>query len=114
MSERQRPDGTARPRAFILTGALPVVCRDPIYIDDLRRRALKVLVMTPADFHRYAEAHCDDPAPPASAIQEGAFRDGSVESEGSFLPGVIEHAGRWRELYDVVGIYAVGETLVEP
>ena len=49
MSERQRagaerrPDGTARPRAFILTGALSVVCRDPIYIDDLRRRDLKVL-----------------------------------------------------------------------
>ena len=54
MSERQRagadrrPDGTARPRAFILTGALSVVCRDPIYIDDLRRRDLKVLVITPA------------------------------------------------------------------
>ena len=103
-----------KPRAFILTGALPVVCRDPIYIDDLRRRDLKVLVLTPADFHRYSEAHGADPAHPASAIDEVAFVDGSVESEGSFLPGVIEHAGRWREQYDVVGIYAVGETLVEP
>jgi hypothetical protein len=103
-----------KPRAFILTGALPVVCRDPIYIDDLRRRDLKVLVLTPADFHRYAEAHGADAAHPASAIDEVAFVDGSVESEGSFLPGVIEHAGRWREQYDVVGIYAVGETLVEP
>lgn len=120
MSERQRAgaerrlDGTARPRAFILTGALAVVCRDPIYIDDLRRRDLKVLVITAADWHGYAEAHRDDPAHPASAIEEVAFVDGSVESEGSFLPGVIEHAGRWREKYDVVGIYAVGETLVEP
>jgi hypothetical protein len=105
---------TAKPRAFILTGALPVVCRDSSYIEDLRRRDLKVLVMTPADFHRYAEAHGGDPAHPASAIDEVAFVDGSVESEGSFLPGVIEHAGRWREQYDVVGIYAVGETLVEP
>ncbi|MDX6240802.1 MAG: hypothetical protein QOG10_5622, partial [Kribbellaceae bacterium] len=113
MSERQRA-GAERPRAFILTGALPVVCRDSIYIDDLRRRDLKVLVMTPADFQRYAEAHCDDPAHPASAIEEVAFVDGSVASEGSFLPGVIEQAGRWREKYDLVGIYAVGETLVEP
>ena len=32
MSDRQR---AARPRAFILTGFLPVVCRDSIYIDDL-------------------------------------------------------------------------------
>ncbi len=111
MSERQR---AAKPRAFILTGALPVVCRDPIYIDDLRSRGLKVLVMTPADFYRYAAAHGDDPAHPAAAIDEVAFVDGSVESEGSFLPGVIEHAGRWREQYDIVGIYAVGETLVEP
>ena len=114
MNERQRAgaerhlDGTARPRAFILTGALAVVCRDPIYIDDLRRRDLKVLVITAAAWHGYAEAHRDDPAHPASAIEEVAFVDGSVESEGSFLPGVIEHAGRWREKYDVVGIYAVG------
>jgi len=120
MSKRQRagaerrPDGTARPRAFILTGLLSVVCRDPIYIDDLRRRDLKILVITPAFARRYAETHRDDPAHPASAIDEVAFVDGSVESEGSFLPGVIEHAERWRKQYDVVGIYAVGETLVEP
>ena len=120
MSERQRAgaerrlDGTARPRAFILTGALSIICRDPIYIDDLRKRDLKVLVLTSSGSREYAEAHRDDPAHPASAIEEVAFVDGSVESEGSFLPGVIEHAERWREQYDVVGIYAVGETLVEP
>lgn len=120
MSERQRAgaerrlDGTAGPRAFILTGALSIICRDPIYIDDLRKRDLKVLVLTSSGSREYAEAHCDDSAHPASAIDEVAFVDGSVESEGSFLPGVIEHAGRWREQYDVVGIYAVGETLVEP
>jgi hypothetical protein len=111
MSDRQR---AARPRAFILTGFLPVVCRDSIYIDDLARRGLKVLVITPAISRSYADAHGDDPTHPASAIEEIAFVDGSVASEGSFLPGVIEHAGRWRDEYDVVGIYAVGETLVEP
>ncbi len=111
MSEHQR---AAKPRAFILTGALAVVCRDPIYIADLRRRDLEVLVITAADWHGYANAHRDDPTHPASAIEEIAFVDGSVGSEGSFLPGVIEHAGRWRRKYDVVGIYAVGETLVEP
>src|SRR5262245_54167990 len=110
----RRLGGTARPRAFILTGALPVVCKDPIYIEDLRGRDLKVLVITSACFRRYAEAHRHDPTHPASAIEEVAYVDGSVESEGSFLPGVIEHAERWRAQYDVVGIYAVGETLVEP
>jgi hypothetical protein len=111
MSDRQR---AARPRAFILTGFLPVVCRDSIYIDDLGRRGLRILVITPAISRSYADAHGDDPTHPASAIEEIAFVDGSVASEGSFLPGVIEHAGRWRDEYDVVGIYAVGETLVEP
>ena len=111
MSEHQP---AARPRAFILTGFLPVVCRDSGYIDDLRRRNLTVLVITPAISRSYAKAHRDDPAHPASVIDEVAFVDGSVASEGSFLPGVIEHAERWRKRYDVVGIYAVGETLVEP
>ena len=86
-----------KPRAFILTGALSMICRDPIYIDDLRKRDLKVLVLTSSGSREYADAHCDDPAHPASDIDEVAFVDGSVESEGSFLPGVIEHAGRWRE-----------------
>ncbi|WP_396925799.1 ATP-grasp domain-containing protein [Mycolicibacterium sp.] len=101
-------------RAFILTGYLPVVCRDSVYIDDLRRRGLKILVITPAMSRSYAQAHGTDPTHPVSAIDEIAFVDGSVASEGSYLPGVIEHAERWRQSYDVVGIYAVGETLVEP
>ena len=101
-------------RAFILTGYLPVVCRDSVYIDDLRRRGLKILVITPAMSRSYAQAHGTDPGHPASAIDEIAFVDGSVASEGSYLPGVIEHADRWRQSYDIVGIYAVGETLVEP
>jgi hypothetical protein len=113
MIERRRP-GAERPRAFILTGALSVICRDHVYVDDLRSRDLTILVITGAAGRGYAETHRGDPAHPAAAIDEIAYVDGSVESEGSFLPGVIEHAGRWREQYDVQGIYAVGETLVEP
>ena len=111
MNEVQRG---AKSRAFILTGYLPLVCRDFIYIGDLRRRGLKVLVITPAISRSYAQVHGDDPAHPASGIDEIAFVDGSVGSDGSFLPGVIEYVERWRARYDVVGIYAVGETLVEP
>jgi len=103
-----------KPRAFILTGYLPVICRDSVYIDDLRDRGLTILAITPAFSRSYAQAHGHDPAHRASAIDEIAFVDGSVASEGSYLPGVIEHAERWRQSYDIVGIYAVGETLVEP
>ena len=91
-----------------------VVCRDPIYIHYLVRRGLKVLLITAAHWREQALTHAGDPAHPASAIDELAFVDGSVESDGSFIPGVIEHAQRWRDQYNVVGVYAVGETLVEP
>jgi hypothetical protein len=100
--------------AFILTGALSVVCRDPIYIEDLRRRDFKVLVITAARWRAYADTAASDTNHPVSAIDEIAFVRGSVESEGSFLPDVIEQARRWRDRYDVAGIYALGETLVEP
>lgn len=106
--------GDIKPDAFILTGAFSVVCRDPIYIDYLVRRGLKVLLITAARWRRQALASAGDPAHPASAIEEMAFIDGSVESDGSFVPGAIEHAQRWRDRYNVVGVYAVGETLVEP
>ena len=106
--------GDVKPDAFILTGAFSVVCRDPIYIHYLVRRGLKVLLITAAHWREQALTHAGDPAHPASAIDELAFVDGSVESDGSFIPGVIEHAQRWRDQYNVVGVYAVGETLVEP
>ena len=105
--------GDVKPDAFILTGAFSVVCRDPIYIHYLVRRGLKVLLITAAHWASRT-THAGDPAHPASAIDELAFVDGSVESDGSFIPGVIEHAQRWRDQYNVVGVYAVGETLVEP
>jgi len=55
-----------------------------------------------------------DPSHPASAIDEIAFIEGSVAREGSFIAGTIAAARRWRERYTIVGVYAVGETMVEP
>lgn len=106
--------GEAKPAAFILTGAFSIVCSDSIYIDYLAGRGLKVLLITAAHWRERALAAAGDPAHPASSLEEVAFVDGSAESDGSFLPGVIECAQRWRDQYTVVGVYAVGETLVEP
>jgi hypothetical protein len=108
MSQRTKPD------AFILTGAFWVVCRDPIYLTELSRRGLRILLITAARWRQQALDCVDDPGHPASAIDEVAFVDGGVDTEGSFVPGVIAAAHSWRARYNVVGLYAVGETLVEP
>ncbi len=112
MSERQR---AAKPRAFILTGALPVVCRDSIYIDDLRETRPEGPRDDPGricmDMRRRIVTI--PPIPPPRSRRSRSSTDRSRARAPSF-PESIEHAGRWREQYDVVGIYAVGETLVEP
>lgn len=103
-----------KPDAFILTGSFLVVCRTPLYLAELTRRGLKVLLITPSNWREEALAASGDPAHPASAIDEFAFVDGDVTRENSYLPGVIAAARKWRETYHVVGVFAAGETQVEP
>ncbi|MDH6579057.1 ATP-grasp domain-containing protein [Kitasatospora sp. MAP5-34] len=100
--------------AFVLTGSFLVVCRTPLYLSELTRRGLKVLLITPSNWREEALSTAADPSHPASAIDEFAFVDGDVSRENSYLPGVISSARRWREKYNIVGVYAAGETQVEP
>ncbi|MGR4880855.1 acetyl-CoA carboxylase biotin carboxylase subunit family protein [Streptomyces sp. LARHCF249] len=102
------------PEAFVLTGAFWVVCRNPRYLAELAARGLKVLLITPAGYRDAAEAARKDPEHPAFLLDDIAFVDGSLDQEGSFLPGFIARARAWRHTYTIVGAYAVGETLVEP
>lgn len=108
-----RPGGRA-PEAFVLTGAFWVVCRNPRYLQELSARGLKVLLITPDSYRETALTCMKDPDHPASLIDDIAFVDGSLDQEGSFVPGFIARARDWRQQYTVVGAYAVGETLVEP
>ncbi|WP_329455138.1 ATP-grasp domain-containing protein [Streptomyces sp. NBC_01497] len=103
-----------RPDAFILTGSFLVVCRAPLYLEELTRRGMKILLITPAAWRQEALRAAADPGHPASAIHEFAFVDGDVSRDNSYLPGVISAARRWREAYRITGAYAVGETQVEP
>ncbi len=100
--------------AFVLTGSFLVVCRTPLYLAELTRRGLKVLLITPSGGREEALAANADPTHPAAAIDEFAFVDGDVTRENSYLPGVISAARRFRDKYNVVGVYAAGETQVEP
>ena len=99
MNERQRAgaerhlDGTARPRAFILTGALPVVCRDPIYIDDLRRRDLKVLVITATAWHAVCGGASRRSRPPRLRDRGGRLRR-RIGRERGLLPSRSHRARR--------------------
>lgn len=109
-----RPVAAARPDAFILTGSLLVICRSPLYLDELTRRGLKVLVITPSNFGAQARDAVRTPGHPAGAIDQLAFVDGEASRENSYVAGVIAAARRWRESYRIVGVCAVGETQVEP
>jgi len=102
------------PRAFVLTGSFLVVCRAPLYFQQLRERGLRILLVTPSSWRSVAQAAAQDPLHPSQALSDIAFVDGSVDKENSFTAGVIAAVRAWRSRYDIVGTYAVGETLVEP
>lgn len=102
------------PEAFILTGSFPVIRRNSLYLTELTRRGLKVLVITAASYRGQAIAAIADPANPASAITEIAFVTGDYTVQGAFLAGAIAHVSAWRDRYTIVGAYAVGDYLAEP
>ncbi|MFE2458106.1 ATP-grasp domain-containing protein [Streptomyces sp. NPDC059402] len=112
--EDKPPHSPKRPDAFVLTGSFLVVCRAPLYLTELARRGLKILLITPSSWRDEALPASADPHHPAAAIDEFAFIDGDVGVENSFLPGAVAAARRWRETYRIVGVCAVGETQVEP
>jgi len=103
-----------KPKAFILSGAFFVVGRNPLFLRTLAGEDLKILFLTPARFREEARAARADPAHPAALIEDIGFVDGALDREGSFTAGVIATALGWRDRYDIVGVYAIGETLVEP
>jgi biotin carboxylase len=106
--------GRERPNAFLLAGSFLVVCRSPAYLQELTRRGLKILLITPAAGREEALAQAADPDHPAAAIDDFAFLDGDPGRENSYLPAAVAAARRWRERYRIVGACAVGETQVEP
>jgi biotin carboxylase len=111
MTEPMAP--ARRPEAFILTGAFQVIRRNPLYLTELVRRGLKVLVITAASYRESAVAAMADPCNPASLIAEIGFVTGDYSVQGAFLAGAVAHASAWRARYEIVGVYAVGDYLAE-
>ena len=103
-----------KPRAFILTGSFPVIRRNPLYLTELSRRGLKILVITAASYRDQAAAAIADTSNPASEITEIAFVTGDFTVQGAFVAGAVAHTAAWRSRYTIVGAYAVGDYLAEP
>lgn len=112
MTEFVEPEN--KPKAFILTGSFPVVCRNPLYLNELTRRGLKILVITSAAYRERAMSAIADTSNPASAIADIAFVTGDVSVEGAFIAGSIAQTTAWRARYTIIGAYAVGDVLAEP
>ncbi|MGA6161439.1 ATP-grasp domain-containing protein [Amycolatopsis magusensis] len=102
------------PGAVILTGSFPVIRRNPLYLDELTGRGLRILVITAEAYRDQASAAMAAPDNPASQITEIAYVTGDFTVQGAFLAGAVAHATAWRAKYHLVGAYAVGDYLAEP
>jgi hypothetical protein len=109
----EHTDRNNKPQAFILTGSFPVIRRNPLYLTDLSRRALKILVITAEVYREAATSAIADPCNPASGIAEVGFVTGDFSVQGAFVAGAVAQSMAWREKYTIVGAYAVGDYLAE-
>lgn len=105
---------TSLPAAFVLTGAFWVICRNSLYLTQLAERNLAILVLTPESYRQQVEEARRNTHSPVSHITDVAYVEGSLDKEASFNPSVIAALQSWRTQYQIVGAFAVGETLVEP
>lgn len=107
-----RPEGKAE--AFILTGSFPVIRRNPLYLTELSRRGLKILVITADSYREQATEAMADTSNPASHITDIAYVTGDFTVQGAFVAGAVARTAAWRDTYTIVGVYAVGDYLAEP
>jgi ATP-grasp domain len=103
----------SRADAFVLLGGLRVIVRNWLYLTELHRRGLRILVITSESWRAETERAMADEAGAGSLIDEAGFVAGSVEVEGGFTAGVIATILDWNSRYRIVGVFAAGEMLVE-
>jgi hypothetical protein len=103
----------ARDKAFIFLGGFRVLCRNSLYLSEIRRRGFKALLITSEEWRETTVQCMANRDHPASYLHEAAFISGEVAIEGNFTTGTVAQARVWAREYDVVGVYAVGEMMVE-
>ncbi|KUL32185.1 ATP-grasp domain-containing protein [Streptomyces regalis] len=107
------PRGSDAPRAFVLLGGLKVILRNWRYLHELEERGVVPLVVTSQQWRAECLRQMASATRPGSLIAEARFVSGIVGTEGGFTAGVVAAVMEWRERYDIVGVFAAGEMLVE-
>ncbi len=102
-----------RPRAFVLLGGYRVIARNWGFLTDLDERGLRILLITSDQWRNETLAAMHTGQGPGKLLEDAAFVTGEVGIEGSFTAAVVAQTRRWQQRYDLVGVYAVGEMLVE-
>ena len=99
--------------AFLLLGGYRVIARNWGFLADLAGRGLRILLITSEQWRADTTAAMARGEGPGTYLTDAAFVTGEVGIEGSFTSGVVAHVQRWQQEYDIVGVYAAGEMLVE-
>ena len=99
--------------AILFLGGFKVLCRNRLYLAEARRRGLAALLITSADWRDRTLAAMASPDHPAAELAAAEFVAGQVEVEGSFTAGVVGAATDLARRWDIRGVYAVGEMMVE-
>ncbi|MEV0224782.1 ATP-grasp domain-containing protein [Streptomyces sp. NPDC050704] len=108
--ERIDPERTP---AFVLLGGLRVILRNWRYLAELERRGIAPLVLTSEQWRAETLRQMGSGLRPGALIEEAGFVSGSVSVEGGFTSGAVAQIMAWRERFDIVGVFAAGEMLVE-
>lgn len=90
-----------------------MILRNSLYLTELSRRGLRVLVLTSEEWAEETERAMAAVEGPGRLIEEAGFVHGDVAIEGGFTSGVVARLLDWRSRYDIVGVFAAGEMLVE-
>ncbi|SEM56626.1 ATP-grasp domain-containing protein [Streptacidiphilus jiangxiensis] len=102
-----------KPRAFVLLGGLRVILRNRLYLDELSRRGLAILVLTGEEWRAEAARQLATEDGPITQIAEIGFARGTVGVEGGFTADTVAQVLAWRARYELSGVLAAGEMLVE-
>jgi hypothetical protein len=107
------PEPAPPARAFVLLGGYRVIARNGGFVTDLVRRGLRILLITSEQWRYETLTAMRERTGPGQFLDDAAFVSGEVGIEGSFTPAVVAHLHRWLDRYEIAGVYAAGEMLVE-
>ncbi len=102
-----------KPRAFILLGGLGIIARNWRYLTELDRQGLKILIITGGKWRDVARDLATGETSLGVPVAEVGFVGGAPLETESLTSGVVAQVREWEFHYDIAGVFAAGEFLVE-